>query len=494
VRTRDWDNELEARVCGPANSRAGGYAVRLALRAQASANAAKIKLADTPGLEIALLGGRDGDGVAGWMDAAKWLRRDLQGTPNPVYRDAIIYKIFCDSPGAKDFTTFEEALGVIRKVHDLAPWMKQVAYLVGWQYAGHDTGYPATDKINERLGGLEALKRVAAEAAKLNAVLSYHDNFDDAYQDSPQWDPSIIARDSSGELQKGGVWAGGQSYIIAYDKYAKRFGVQRVRRTLGQMPVRESYHIDVMSVMAGRRDYNPEAPESTLDCLHGKLAIIHEFNAHGIDVTSEGFTAPFVGVIGHGWHFHLEGDCGFAQSEPIPFIPMIFHGGPTTYGHGGGGPTFPQETALIGATYSSDWTKHTDPHLMAQMLYLVIAPWTYLREHKIEDYRREGDLKRLTYDDGSFVEVNAKSSEWRVVIGGQTLVENDLAVIDRGDTLAVFARTARPATVKLPAALRGKTLTAKNANTGAAVPVQATADTVTLDLPASEPVLVTAAR
>ena len=37
VRTRDWDNELEARVTGPEGQLAGGYAVRLALRAEAPA-------------------------------------------------------------------------------------------------------------------------------------------------------------------------------------------------------------------------------------------------------------------------------------------------------------------------------------------------------------------------------------------------------------------------------------------------------------------------
>lgn len=487
VRTRDWDNVLEARVSGPQGALSGGYAVRLPLRAEAHGKAAKVKLAERPGVQVAVLA------RSSWMAAAKWLRQDVQGAPLPVYRDTFIYKIFCDSPGAKDYTTFEEALGIIRRVHDLAPWVKQVAYLVGWQYEGHDTGYPATDKINERLGGLPALQRVAAEAAKLNAVLSYHDNFDDAYQTSPQWDPAVIARDASGNLQKGGVWAGGQSYILALRKYAETAGLARVRRTLSQMPVRESYHIDVLSAVPGRRDYNPQAPESTRDSLEGKVAIIREFNAHGVDVTSEGFTAPFVGVIGHSWHFHTEGNFGLNGAEPVPFVAMIYHGGPTTYGHGGGGPTYPQETALIGATYSADWTKHTDPHLMAQMLYLVALPWTRLRERRIEDYQHRGDVRRLTYDDGSFVEVNGKSGQWRVVVDGQPLVENDLATVAQGDLLAVFAKTSRQATVKLPPTLCGKALTATNALTGAALPAEVKGETVSLELPASEPVLVRAA-
>ena len=113
---------------------------------------------------------RRGDGKPPtWIEAAKWLRQGISGSPNPLYQDTYIYKIFCDSPGAGDYTTFEDALSVIRRVHQLAPWLKQVVYLVGWQYRGHDTGYPATDQINRRLGGIEGLRRAAADTRPLAA-------------------------------------------------------------------------------------------------------------------------------------------------------------------------------------------------------------------------------------------------------------------------------------------------------------------------------------
>jgi hypothetical protein len=494
IRTRDWDNQLEARVAGVAGDLVGGYAVRLALRAEARAKGAKIRLAETPSVEVAVLDNSAG-GPATWIDVAKCLRRDVHGTPNPLYRDTVLYKIFCDSPGAKDFTTFDEALAVIRTVHQLAPWLKQVVYLVGWQYRGHDTGYPATDQINARLGGIDGLRRLAAEAARYNAVLSYHDNFDDAYRDSPQWNDCLIARDNRGDLQKGGVWAGGQSYILAFKKYAEQAGLARVRRTVGQMPVRESYHIDVLSAVPMRRDYNAQSPESTRDSLAGKCAIIREFNRQGIDVTSEGFTAPFVGVIGHGWHFWRRDDSVFAGDEAVPFVAMIYHGGPTTYGRGGKKTsTFSQESVLYGASYSTDWTKHTTPQMMADPIYLIVAPWTFLRDRKMQDYQRRGTLCRVRYADDTFVEVDQASAQWRVVVDGLTIVENDLAVIPKGDLLAVYARTARTARVRLPAALAGKNLQVTNACTGEELTSRAQAGgrTVALDLPAAQPVLIRA--
>lgn len=493
IRSRDWDNELEARVAGAKQRLAGGYAARLALRAEARAEAAPIRLAETPSVEVALVEAA-GDRSTTWMDAAKWLRKDVSGSPSKTYQDTILYKVFCDTPGAKDFTTFDEALGVIRKVHALAPWLKQVVYLVGWQYQGHDTGYPATDQFNTRLGGLEALRRVATEAAQYNAVLSYHDNFDDAYRDSPQWDESVIARDNRGELRKGGVWAGGQSYILAFKKYAEKAGIQRVRQTVAQMPVRESYHIDVLSAVPLRRDFNPQAPENTRDSLAGKFAIIDEFNRRGIDVTSEGFTAPFVGRIGHGWHFWYRNEPRFAGDEPIPFVPMIYHGGPTTYGRGGDVPTasFCPQSVLYGATYARDWNKHVKPQMMADAIYAIVVPWTYLRDRKMEGYERHGDLRRVTYAADTFVEVNEANGQWRVVVDGRLLVENDLVVVEKRDLVAVYSRTPRQVTVKLPAGFRSKSLTITNPCTGEDVTSRSKADdaAVRLDLPASEPLLI----
>jgi hypothetical protein len=496
IRTRDWDNELEVRVAGASGKLYGGYAVRLALRADAEAKAAKIRLAQCPSVQVAILENA-GAGPVTWVDVAKWLRRDVKGSPNRLYQDTFLYKVFCDSPGAKDYTTFDEALGVIRKVHELAPWLKQVVYLVGWQYRGHDSGYPATDQINSRLGGIEGLRRLSAAAAKYNAILSYHDNFDDAYRDSPRWDASLIARDRYGELRKGGVWAGGQSYILAFKKYAEKAGVARVQRTVGQMPVRDSYHIDVLSAVPLRRDYNPLAPESTQDSLEGKCAIIREFNRLGVDVTSEGFTAPFVGIIGHAWHFWCSHEPQFVGEEPIPFIAMVYHGGPTTYGHGGQPtPMFRQESVLCGASYSTDWGKHTNSHAMAEALYLIVAPWTYLRDRQMQDYQRHGDHCRVSYGADSYVEVNRSNGQWRVVVDGAAIVENDLAVVPKGNLLAVYARTARQAKVKLPVEMAGQDLQITNACTGEDLTGRAevAGGVVTLDLPAGEPLLIRATR
>lgn len=494
-RTRNWDNELLVTTAGAEGARAGDVVPRFALRAEAKGNAAKTLLADRSSVEIGLVPLDGADLDAAWVAAAKWLRRDLTGGPSPIYRDCLVYKVFCDSPGAGSFTTYDDALGIIRTAHRLAPWQKQVVYLVGWQYEGHDTGYPATDVLNPRLGTIEDLRRVASGAAELGAVVSFHDNFDDAYRTSPQWDESVIAHNDSDELCAGGVWAGGQSYILACAKYAERYGSERVRRTLAQMPVRESYHIDVLSAVPIRRDYHPEAPESTEDGLRGKLAIIHEFNRAGIDVTSEGFTAPFVGAIGHAWHFWHRPTVLIEGERPIPFLSFVYHGGPTSYGNGAQSDHYAQDSALYGAGFSTDWTKGVNPRDMAWSIYEVNVPWAALRERRMESFTREGAVSTVTYDPDTFVRVDSETGAWRVVVDGKTLVEDDLVVVRKPGLLALFSPTARETTVMLPPDLRGVALRATDAVAGADIPLagRQVGDSLTLSLPAMTPVLVEAA-
>jgi hypothetical protein len=133
---------------------------------------------------------------------------------------------------------------------------------------------------------------------------------------------------------------------------------------------------------------------------------------------------------------------------------------------------------------------------MAEPLYLIVAPWTYLRDRKMQDYQRHGDLCRVIYAADTYVEVNEATGQWKVVVDGTTIVENDLAVIPKGNLMAIYARTVRQAKVKLPAELVGKGLRITNACTGEDLTgrAQVAGGVVTLDVPAGEPLLIQARR
>jgi len=363
LHTRDLDDVLQARVIGDPGAATGAIWPRFLLRADATGPAARIRLADAPSLDVAFL--HKPDAPVDWTDAARLLRRDVTGKPNPLYRDSIIYKIFCDSPGATDYTTFDEALPIIRTVHQLAPWLKQVVYVVGWQYEGHDTGYPATDKINARLGGparpqapqrrRPPPQRPAQLPRQLRRCLHEQPHVGRArHRPRRHWQPPEGRR-----LGWRPVLRHRRGQVCCRPRPRAHPPHRRPDARPRQLPHRRPHR------GPGPPRLQPPGPESSRDGLAGKIALVHEFNRLGIDVTSEGFTAPFVGVIGHAWHLWHRPDRLFEGEQAIPFIPFIYHGGPTCYGNGAQDNLYAQHSALYGAGFSTDWTKHITPHEIA---------------------------------------------------------------------------------------------------------------------------------
>jgi hypothetical protein len=430
--------------------------------------------------------------VPDWTDGARLLRTEVTTQTLPLYDQAMIYKIFCDSPGAPTFTTFAEALELVRQVSRLTDAAPQIVYLVGFQHRGHDTGYPDVFTVNPRLGGHAALLAAMKEAETLNAILSFHDNYDDAYEHSPAWDPAWVARDRSGGLMQGGVWAGGQSYVLNLAAYGPGPGRERVRRTLGMYPIRGSYHIDVLTAVPRRLDFNPASPASGTRSLAGKLAIIDEFNRHGIDVTSEGFCAPFVGHIGHAWNLQRQPQSSFANDERIPFVPFIFHGHASWGGARAGREDIP-DALIYGATFSSDFTRFTPAADLTDSYYLLTVPWSLLRSREMTGYRVNGALRRVDYGPDSYVEADSQGQHYRVVVAGRLLAEDftTFAPNAKGDAWLAYSQAGGaldfPAPPEWTAATAIQAVILTPAGPGAAVPVRLEAGRIRVELPAATP-------
>ncbi|MDQ1257662.1 MAG: hypothetical protein QG656_2268 [Candidatus Hydrogenedentes bacterium] len=377
-----------------------------------------------------------------WMDGARLLRPSTPIRPPDIYKQTVIYKIFCDSVETADPTTFADALGLIRRMANLTDGAPQVAYLVGWQHKGHDTGYPDVFSVNERLGGYEALLKAMSDAERYNCVLSFHDNYDDAYEESPGWDANVIARDATGGLMKGGIWGGRQSYVINPYKYARGVGMERVRRTLDMYPIRQTYHIDVLSAVPRRCDFNPQSPASGAQCLDGKIALVHEFNQRGIDITSEGFCAPFLGVIGHAWNLVRGASApAFPGEQHIPLIPFIF----SRYATWGGGQPTPEDipnALLYNATFSTDFTRTAPQAHLTQFYYLLAAPWFLLRGKTMTNYCAQVNTRRVEYGPDTRVEVDDAGRHYRVVVDGRCISEDFTSFTPnwRGDAWLAYSQ------------------------------------------------------
>jgi len=199
---------------------------------------------------------RNHDGAVNWMEAALW-HRDHMRTPSNTYEPkTFTYIVFIDwvkptkePPGgyAPIIASFAETLEIVRTVAKVTGNAKQRVVLVGWQFTGHDTGYPALNQVNERAGGAAALQKLVKDAAECNASIEYHINVDDAYPDRPFFDPSVLQFNREGKPY---VWShqfegGPPDYRISNTKqFRSGYFQRRAQSFLDTVAVSEGIRLD----------------------------------------------------------------------------------------------------------------------------------------------------------------------------------------------------------------------------------------------------------
>jgi hypothetical protein len=262
------------------------------------------KLLEPMELRIGFVEDLNRDGKADYNDAALWYRRQ-HPEPDPLYRDNFIYKVYSAEPPDSVFVTFKQCLDIIRTIYLLSDGMPQIVYVVGWQYDGHDSGYPSLDVVNERLGGREKLLWLIEEGRKLNAIVSCHINLDDAYYVHPGWDPEIIGRNPDGSLAEWEVFNGLQSYHINHTRdvtSGKLF--DRLDKFLSLVPVEKTIHIDAFRFT--NESWEGDKHTSLVEELElGMKPILEYFRKRGIDPTCESVDygpADLTGVFSFALH------------------------------------------------------------------------------------------------------------------------------------------------------------------------------------------------
>ena len=216
-----------------------------------------------------------------------------------------------DNGQSEVFLNYVQALEVIRKIDNLTLGMPKIIYLVGWQYNGHDSKYPAWFEGNERLkrsrdkNSLESLKWLMKAAEKYHTTVSLHINMLDAYEDSPLWNEyvknDIIARNRDGSL-RGCEWG----YPISYaQEWKSGFAQKRIDRICELLPLTNAgpVHIDAFHswppvpltdsngkdrIDLTKGPISPYLKFSVGDETEAQRKIITYWSSKGIDVTCEG--------------------------------------------------------------------------------------------------------------------------------------------------------------------------------------------------------------
>lgn len=388
----------------------------------------------------------NGDGIADECDYQLWMNRKLPDA-DPMYTNGIWYKVFNAEKERGVLTTFKETLEIIRMICHVTDGMPQIAYLTGWQYDGHDTGFPSMNRINPQLAEnperaseeLEELVRVARE--RYNCVVSYHINLDDAYVDAPDWNPALLSRDPDGSAR---VWldtAKQRAYHLCHTKDVESGDVfRRIDDFLRTVPVSRTVQVDAFrNTNASWETDGYIGPLEELVC--GMKPILAYFRERGIDVSTEGQNGMPVedgGLFGAYWHY----------SPSLHYHGKIVGGGSVDMNAvaWGKGASFDSDvlyrgapTRLLGEQFHandflSGWERIVDIIFLGSLLYRF-----YLAREMVE-WREDEEKVYIRYADGVTVNIRKKEQQLTVRWDRLVIADNDDRFIPLEDRIYLYSR------------------------------------------------------
>ena len=390
-------------------------------------------------------------GETGWIEGAKCFNLRLPKVNTSRYVNKMLYMTGTDLPTASvPKHTFSDISDYVKKVAALIDFAPQIVYLGGWQFDGHDTGYPSFDEIGRRMGGLEAYLKLKLDAAAQNCEISLDMNLDDAYANSPAFDERFIARTPDGALWRGKRWTRDESYIMGMAKYM-RSGLcrERIERACAKYQLRTSVLVDVLSWFSIRHDWDKDAPASGVENLfEGKYRVLDIFTRQGIDVVSEELRYPMIGKLTACVDARCENALPFGGVN-VPLAPIAYR---HCILHGGSGEDIGKQ--LLYNAHSVRWhlgyDDSFDPMRAAKQYYLLRLPWRLLYPLDVVDYTQAGDMCTLQLTNQSRIEYHGATKEYMVYYQGQCIAHNGCTTCPVDENkIAFYFESEQPATQRI---------------------------------------------
>ena len=234
------------------------------------------------------IAGEAAPAVARGMRYAKW---------HNDYKDAVVYKIFMkakDEPAMA--TNLADAMDIVRRIEKWTGGMHQIAYLVGWQFEGHDSKYPSWSEVGRQVAypgtdtPLAALRQAMRDARRHNTDLSLHINMNDAYTNAPDWqaylEAGAICRAKDGQPAKYQVFCGEQSYQVNHIReWEAGLAQRRIRAIIEMIPeLRDAKTIHIDAFFGTQDEFLGTSYKDDEKAIDKCIDLWHEL---GIDVTTE---------------------------------------------------------------------------------------------------------------------------------------------------------------------------------------------------------------
>lgn len=342
-----------------------------------------------------------------------------------------------DNGRSELFLNYEQALDVIRRIDHQTLGIPKIIYLVGWQYNGHDSKYPAWFSGNETLkraqdaNSLESLKWLMQEAERYHTTISVHINMLDAYEDSPLWDVyvknNIIAKNADGSL-RAAEWG----YPISYaQEWKTGFAQKRIDSICKILPLQKAgtVHIDAFhswppipktdangkyQVDLSKGPISPYLGFTVAEETETQRNIFRYWASKGIDVTSEGVDflreTAFEGYQPMGWWF------GGGLDNYLKWPASLYCGGNDRSEWG----------KLFGTSMHGEELVKKDYLALPgfkEEFCLKTAVWYYLNRLTRLYVVNDKEFKSVQFSDA--VKTFLSKDQYKITAGDATILEND---------------------------------------------------------------------
>ena len=200
--------------------------------------------------------------------------------------------------------------------------------LVGWNIGGHDGRFPQLMPPEEKLGGMEELKKTIAYVKDLGYRISLHTNTIDAVEiaDTFTWDDVVVTRD--GEYYQCGHYSGGYAYHVCLEKQLKN--AMRDLPEVAELGLNGLHFTDVISIVVPDTCCSKDHPCYTAQGIRLAQENIHYTRELFGAFSSEGCMDFALKELDYGLYVSF-GD-GFGKANIpvtdtlVPFFELTYHG------------------------------------------------------------------------------------------------------------------------------------------------------------------------
>ena len=357
-------------------------------------------------------------------DFYAWQESKLPERPyNHDYSRTLTLKLALSIPdnadGSRIFCTFDQVAEILSRLDASTRGIPKILYLVGWQYKGHDDGYPAWFEVNSDLKGpreaaaLDSLRYLMALGRQNNTAISLHINMTDAYMSSPlwqeYWNEGVISKTKKGRPLHIGTWNSRDAFQVCYTReWEKGYATKRIDRLIEMLPLQEAgtIHIDAFFARA-----NPGEGISVEQEQEARRKIVRYWRSRGIDVTSEFIYREsgrddLIGLVPMIWWFNQNEEdylarpaallCGGKINTDLPGDPAL-------------GALFGESMHGEGLFIDRDKGKIRESfsEIIGQFC-LHVLPWYFLNRHHRLHIEGNGRSRKAIYSDDVIVDLRRR--------------------------------------------------------------------------------------